>query len=78
MRNTKTTTYGELKNGDKVILEGTVFEVAYLRRFDLSPGRTAVRFAGFVVDKNDALYNTGFNGGTYGGYLDDRCTKIDG
>lgn len=60
-----------IKNGDVVLVEGHPMTVSNLR----IEGEDTVRFEGICIEhKNNAgIMNTGFNGGTYGSYVD--CFK---
>src|SRR5262245_25357850 len=70
------TTYGDLKNGDHVWIQGYLFEVVNLRivsaRMDsiheYGPGRPVVRFEGRVIDPKSDIARTTYDGGTYGAY----------
>ena len=79
---TRSTTYGQLQNGDRVWIEGYLFEVCNLRIVSAymtisegyGPGRPVVRFEGRVVDPTASIARTGYDGGTYGGILNRDAT----
>ena len=81
---TKKTTYGELKNGDVVIVQGYRFTVANIRvaspagavdGIHDAPNRAdVIRFTGMTTDASIA--RTSYNGGTYGGYADVPCWVV--
>lgn len=76
--NYEETTYGELKNGDWVLIQGFAFIVTNIRVASRKGEKTSmhgkpnradvIRFEGFT--ENDQLKATSYNGGTYGGYAD--------
>jgi hypothetical protein len=81
---TKKTTYGELKNGDVVIVQGYRFTVANIHvagrkgeqwTMHGEPNRAdVIRFTGMTTDKS--LAGTPYNGGTYGAYADVPCWVV--
>jgi len=72
--------YGELKNGDKIFLQGYLFEVTNIRLADTYniDNPKVVRFEGRCTsdERNDSIRNTGYNGGTYGAYPWVKCTIV--
>ncbi len=72
----KYTTYGELKNGDKIYLQGYLFQIenitfnnpAYFGGVKDNT-KSVIRFTGkCTADKrNDDIRHTMYNGGVYGG-----------
>jgi len=80
-RNTTTTTYGQLQNGDRVWIEGYLFEVRNIRIVSaymtisegFGPGRPVVRFEGHCVETSN-ISGTGYDGGTYGGIVERPAT----
>lgn len=69
----KTIPHGELENGMKVWINGYLFEVCNVRKIEdrgqMHPReevKTIVRFEGRCVDPAADIYNTQYNGGTYG------------
>jgi len=77
--NTQTKTYGELQNGDRVYIQGHLFQVASIVRGKVEnvPPVEVVRFIGFL-DESDPLYNTSYNGGIYGAINELQCTVAVG
>lgn len=70
-------TYGQLVNGDRVVLQGYIFTVRNIRIIEeqrsfkwdgAGPGRGVVRFTG-ICEPGSQLEHTGYNGGTYGAYV---------
>lgn len=85
MIKTETVTYGEIRNGDRVRIQGYTFAVENLRiaakageaNYIHQPPHRAdvIRFTGRVVDPAADIARTGYNGGTYGGYADVRVAR---
>ena len=65
----KYTTYGKLRNGSKIYIQGYLFKVTNLRRTK-TPKGTVIRFKGVCTadERNDSIRGTMYNGGTYGAY----------
>ncbi len=58
----------EIVEGDLVYVQGHLMTAKNVRHyFDDETGRTVARFEGHCVNRDDDIYNTGYNGGTYGG-----------
>lgn len=78
------TTYGQLKNGDVVIIQGYKFIVDKIRvsskmgdnaSMHSEPNRAdVIRFVGIALDSK--LRQTGYNGGVYGAYADVPVTVV--
>lgn len=68
-------TYGQLENGMKVSVQGHLMTVSNFSTHTTYDGVEVVRFTGHV-DESDSLYNTGYNGGCYGGRVDLECTIV--
>jgi hypothetical protein len=72
------TTYGQLKNGDVVYIQGYRFRVDGIRISSKAGEKTTmhsepnradvIRFTGIALDSS--LIGSGYDGGTYGGYAD--------
>lgn len=77
MAKTETVTYGEIRNGDRVYVQGYRFIVENVhvaaragdRRLSWQEPLTddVIRFTGRCAD-DCGISRTGYNGGTYGGY----------
>jgi hypothetical protein len=84
----ETTTYGELVNGDIVIIQGYRFVVRDLWRvpanltapvWSSQHRRTdVIRFHGHVADPASDIAGTGYDGGTYGAYADVEVARDSG
>jgi hypothetical protein len=65
-------TYGDVQNGDRVWIQGYLFEVRNLRRYPKASNPTytddVIRFDGIVVDRSVDIAGSGYDGGVYGGY----------
>jgi hypothetical protein len=74
----ETVTYGEIRNGDRVNVQGYWFEVDGVRVAKRAGERDSmhgepltadvIRFTGRAVDRAQGLIGTGYDGATYGGY----------
>lgn len=74
-------TYGELKDGDIVTIQGYRFRIDGIRVASRAGEKTTmhsepnradvIRFTGIALDST--LKGTGYDGGTYGGYADVAC-----
>lgn len=74
-------TYGELRNGDEVYIQGYRFRVDGIRvasragektTMHAEPNRAdVIRFTGIALDPT--LKGSGYDGGTYGRYADLPC-----
>ena len=75
MTDTKVITYGELKNGDKIYLQGKLFEVHNIRLVNGYNGKV-IRFNGYCTpdNRNNDIRKSMYNGGTYGAYTWVTCT----
>jgi hypothetical protein len=63
---------GDLKGGEKVYVQGFIFEVVKPRFFTTTEGLEVVRFKGICTNNeiNDSIRKTLYNGGTYGMRVD--------
>lgn len=77
------TTYGDLKNGDTVFVQGHRFIVRDVRisgrKGEPGPGKDVnaddvIRFNGDCADADDSIKGTGYDGGVYGAYAFVPCT----
>jgi len=71
----KFTTYGKLRNGDKIFIQGYLLKVTKLKRHKDSRGEI-IRFNGVCTQdkRNDPIRHTAYNGGRYGAYEWVRAT----
>lgn len=83
----ETITYGELRNGDRIWVQGVLFEVQNVRvssrqgervTMHSEPNRVdLIRFEGAIIDdQGQRLKGTSYDGGTYGGYADRLATVL--
>lgn len=74
MNITRETTYGELKEGDRIWLQGHEFKVTDLTKTE-EDGKTSIRFKGVCTShaSNDNIRNTMYNGGSYGAWSGITC-----
>lgn len=78
-RAARATTYGALRDGDRVWIEGYLFTVCQLRiagRAGDVYGTLGARYTADVIrfeGRCPALAHTGYDGGTYGGYAWRPC-----
>lgn len=66
----ETTTYGKLRDGDEVCVQGYWFRARNVRIAErgTAPRFDVIRFEGDVVDAEADIKGTGYDGGTYGGF----------
>ena len=83
---TNPTTYGDLNDGDEILIQGYWFKVRNLRISSRAGERTTlhgepnradviIRFNGDCLSECN-IRGTGYDGGVYGGYADRKCTAI--
>lgn len=82
---TRQVTHADLQNGDRVWVQGYLFEVVNVRTHpetmpfgEYGPGRPVVRFEGRVVDPTSSIFGTGYDGGTYGAFAWVPCHVATG
>lgn len=85
---TTTTTYGNLQNGDRIFIQGYLFQISGLKVYPPSAGDNrddktkelygdhTVQFTGHVVDPTSTIARTGYDGGAYGGAHKVPCTIV--
>jgi hypothetical protein len=56
----------EIKEGMKIYVQGYLMEVKEVMKVTYQEGGTGTYFKGYCVNKEDDIYNTGYNGGNYG------------
>jgi hypothetical protein len=56
----------EIVDGDLVYEQGHLMKAKNIEHY-IDNGRIVARFEGYCVNKDDDIYNTGYNGGRYGG-----------
>ena len=69
----KQTTYGNIKNGDQVWIQGHLFTVSDLHTETVHGLSGVIRFTGTLPESDD-LFHTPYNGGQYGGIISLPCT----
>lgn len=67
-------TFGDIQEGDVLVIEGHEMIAHNVQRDQLPDGREVVRFEGFFTHERHPLFHTEFNGGTYGACLWVPCS----
>lgn len=70
-------TYNDLLPGDKVWVQGELFEVAQVFGYKTSNGTVVIRFIGVAVKGYNNLIGTGFDNSLYGANAKERCTIVN-
>jgi hypothetical protein len=64
-------TYGELKDGDKVYIQGYLFTIKNVKRYFNESNKDVVKFTGICTNCNSKM-----NGATYGGMASLKITCV--
>jgi hypothetical protein len=74
-------TYGDIRDGDHVLIEGHRMIVSDPTRIEAGPDasfntRARIEFIGRCADPHDDVKGTAYDGGTYGGYENRSVTFL--